>query len=173
VGAVAWAQYCVTPNLAIPDGTGPGVASDLVITDSFILTDVDVRIVAGHTWVGDLVFTLAKVLGPGSPIGPITVIERPGVPSSTFGCSIDNISTTLRANANESVNAVCNPTPPAIDAGPYHPAPDNTSVFSGVDINGTWRLHVRDFVGGDSGTLVMWCLTPGPIAVELTHFSIE
>lgn len=171
---VAWAGlFCVHPDLPIPDSNPTGASSDMTINLSFTLTDLEVTIVAAHTWVGDLTFRLAKVSGPGAPVGPATLIQRPGVPGSTFGCSIDNISTHLLDATATSVNTVCHPIPPAIDGGPYHPAPDNLSVFSGVNMMGTWRMTVSDSAGGDTGTLVEWCLFPGPEPVELMQFSIE
>jgi subtilisin-like proprotein convertase family protein len=34
------------------------------------------------------------------------------------------------------------------------------SVFDGQSLAGTWRMTVQDFAGGDTGTLVEWCLAP-------------
>ena len=88
---------CSTPNLAIPDANEdntppePGLVTDTItIAETGIITDLNVSILASHTWVGDLSFTLSHV-DTGSSV---TLIDRPGVPPE-FGCSGNNIAATL------------------------------------------------------------------------------
>jgi Proprotein convertase P-domain len=163
--------FCITPNVAIPDSPSPGIDSDLVVASSFVLTDLEVALQIDHTWPGDISVTLAKVGGP----GPSTIVNRPGMSgSSTFGCSVDNIDATLDDSAGTSVNVVCNAAPPGVGPGPYQPGPGSlTGTFAGTNVNGTWRLHVTDNAGGDTGTLVWWCLIDKGDPAELTGFSIE
>jgi Proprotein convertase P-domain len=172
VAAFAFAQspFCVSPGTAIPDNTPAGVDSDQVVGASFVLTDLNVTIQINHTWPGDLSVTLEKVGGP----GPFTIMNRPGTPANTLGCSVDNINATLDDSGGTSVQVVCNASPPGVGPGPYQPAPDGLNAnFAGTNINGTWRLHVVDHAGGDTGTIAQWCLVTTPTPVELMDFSIE
>jgi hypothetical protein len=175
LGGQGGSPFCSNPNVAIPEPAGGGSVTDSqVIANSFSITDLNVSVQIPHSWVGDLTITLAKTAGPGSPIGPITIMARPGVPASTFGCSINDINATLDDQAATEVEVVCNPAPPAIGPGPYNPDPGGLNAsFAGVDINGTWALNVADAFNGDTGTLVQWCLITTPVPVELMEFAIE
>jgi hypothetical protein len=172
-GGQGGSPFCITPNVAIPDSPNPGVNNSQVIANSFILTDLDVSVQINHSWVGDVTVSLTKTAGPGSPIGPISILTRPGNPASTFGCSNNNIDTTL-SDGSPDVETQCAAAPPAIGPGPFGPSPGSLNgSFAGVDINGTWQLTVADAAGGDTGTLVEWCLITTPVPVELMEFSIE
>ena len=85
------------------------------------------------------------------------MIDRPGVPVSTYGCSSDNIDTLLNDDAAGPVENQC-AVNPAID-GTF--APNNPlAAFNGEDLAGTWRLDISDAFGADFGTLDEWCLVP-------------
>jgi subtilisin-like proprotein convertase family protein len=174
VGQGGGSPFCNTGvNVAIPDNVPAGATNDLVIPDSFVLTDLDMTIQATHSWVGDITVTLAKTAGPGAPLGPITVMARPGNPASAFGCSGNDINTTL-SDGSADVENQCAGAPPAIGAGPFGPSPGALNgTFAGVDINGTWQITVSDAAGGDTGTLVTWCLATTPVPVELMEFEVE
>jgi hypothetical protein len=153
-GGGAPATLCSSPALAIPDSLPTGVA-DTLSTSGGTLTDLDVSIVATHTWVGDLIFTLQHV-DTGTTV---IVFDRPGVPVSTFGCQQNDIATTLDDAAGTSVENVCVVGSPAIDAGPY--APNNPlAAFNGESLSGNWTMRVSDNALGDTGTLDQWCLVP-------------
>jgi trimeric autotransporter adhesin len=170
--AFAQSPFCSSPNVAIPDNTPAGITNDIVVSGSFALTDLNVSINTNHTWPGDLIYTVQKTAGPGSPLGPVTIIDRPGLPASTFGCSNDNINSTID-DGQPAAETTCNASPPAIGPGPAGPNNSINTVFAGVDVNGTWRITVSDNAGGDTGTLVQWCLVTTPTPVELMDFSIE
>ncbi len=162
--------FCSNPNVAIPDSGQGTLTNNLVVANSFTITDLNVSIQINHTWPGDLIVTLTKMGGP----GPQTLIDQVGVPASSFGCSVDNINATLDDSGAPSVEVVCNPGPPGVGPGPYSPSPGNLNpTFAGANINGTWTLSVSDNAGGDTGTLVQWCLITTPVPVDLTDFSIE
>jgi hypothetical protein len=147
------AVYCSNPGLAIPN---PGSTSDdLVIGAHLTITDLNVRIVASHTWVGDLSFSLEKVVDGGAVV-PVTLMNRPGVPASLDGCGLDNVDLILDDEAtNGPIENACET--PLGAGGPY--TPDSPlSSFDGVDIGGTWRFHVSDAFPDDAGTLSQWCL---------------
>jgi hypothetical protein len=145
---------CAIPNLAIPDNNPSGVTSTLTVTNTGTLADLDVSLVATHTWVGDLVFTLTHVTSGTR----VTLIDQPGVPATIFGCGGDNIRATLDDEAALPVEDQCAPGTPTI-SGSFRPN-NPLSAFDGQDLSGVWSMRVSDLVGGDSGTLAQWCLLP-------------
>ncbi len=150
---------CDSPGLAIPDSPGAAVFDEMVLGSGGSLTDLNVIIRATHTFVGDLAFTLSKTGGPSA-----TVIDRPGRTTTGFGCSGNDIDATLDDEASDPVENECEPTAPTI-AGTFTPN-NPLSVFDGQSLAGTWRMTVQDFAGGDTGTLVEWCLAPAENLLE-------
>lgn len=144
---------CSAPNLAIPDGDPTGVTDSLVVSQTGTVAGMQVVIRANHTWVGDTSFVLSN--GTDS----VTVIDRPGVPVSSFGCSGDNIDVTLDDAATASVEDACNASSPAI-SGVLEPNNPISATFAGQPLNDTWTLTASDAAAGDSGSLTEWCLQP-------------
>ena len=147
-------EYCSSPNVPIPDSPSSGVEDSITVPGgSGYVTDLNVYIRADHTYVGDLVFTVRQGSGAQQAI-----FDRPGYTGSGFGCSGDNIDVTLDDEGTSAVEDACNPTPPAIsgDLTPNVPL----SFFDGAALDGTWTIHAQDFAGGDTGTLLTWCLVP-------------
>ena len=143
---------CATPNAAIPDGNATGVTSTITTSDASLLTGLKVIVRANHTYVGDLSFTLSK--GATSAV----LVDRPGVPGSTFGCSGDNVDVTLDDAAATLVETQCAGSPPAI-TGTHRPN-NPIAPFTGQALAGTWSLKATDAAAEDTGTLVEWCLLP-------------
>ena len=118
-----------------------------------------------HTWVGDLGVNLT---GPGCMVSGI--IDRPGAPASTFGCSGSDILVTLDdESGNGDVELGCDPAVTPAIAGNFQPT-SPLSACDGAPVAGDWTLTVTDSVGGDSGRLNEWCLVfdrvaPTPVAV--------
>ncbi|MCB1587598.1 MAG: DUF11 domain-containing protein [Xanthomonadales bacterium] len=115
------------------------------------ITDVDVQVNITHTWVGDVQIDLTS---PGGTT--VRLLDRPGVPASTFGCNNNDINV-LFADGQADPEAVCDAAGsaaawPVANAGPTTPL----SAFNGEDANGTWTLTVIDNAGGDTGTIVDW-----------------
>jgi hypothetical protein len=79
---------------------------------------------------------------------------RPGEPP--FGCSGDNIACVFDDAATTYADNRCADPPPAI-AGTVAPT-DRLSVFNGESSAGGWMLFVSDHGGGDTGSLVHWCV---------------
>jgi serine protease len=148
------AVICTAPNLAIPDNNPAGVNSDLVVPPGGNLTDLDVAVQIAHTWVGDVIVRLTHV-DTGTTVD---LIDRPGVPASSFGCSGDNIDAILDDGAALPVEGQCAAGTPTIN-GSFSPN-QPLSAFNGESLAGTWRLNVSDRAGGDTGTLSAWCLLP-------------
>ncbi|MEZ4874702.1 MAG: HYR domain-containing protein [Flavobacteriaceae bacterium] len=138
-----------SPGVAIPDNDTNGVSTTLTVTDDFIITDLNVDLDISHTWVGDIDVTLE------SPSGTtVTILDRPGVPASTFGCSGNDILATLDDEAGSPVEDECGAGVPTIN-GSFTPN-NPLSAFDGESTLGTWTLTVRDNAGGDTGTINTW-----------------
>jgi len=143
---------CRSPDLAIPDGDPDGVTDSFVVTDEGIITDLDVSLLATHTWVGDLIFTLTHEDTGTS----VTLIDRPGVPATQYGCSDDDFDLLLDDDAAFPVETACG----NLNIGDAFIPQLPLSAFNGEDLNGTWTLFVSDNQGIDTGSLGEWCLVP-------------
>ena len=141
---------CSSPALAIPDTNPTGANNAIVVGAGAALTALEVSIDATHTWVGDLAFTVTD--GTTTAV----IVDRPGVPAGTFGCSSDNIDAVLDDSAATPVEGVCAPTPPAI-AGTFSPN-NPLAAFTGAPFAATWTMTASDAAAGDTGTLNEWCL---------------
>lgn len=145
-------DICRTPNLAIPDNSRRGINDQLVVSGAGTLTDLDVSIIANHTYVGDLIFSLTH---EDSGIR-VTLMDRPGVPDSTYGCSEDNLDLVLNDDALNPVESGCGTLATGLEFSPN----ELLGAFNGVNKAGTWTLNVADRERGDTGDLVDWCLQP-------------
>lgn len=152
-------NVCRTVSLAIPDNNVPGVTDTWINPGSGTITDLDVVVTTTHTWVGDLIY----VVGHASPSTSVTIIDRPGVPSSPSGCSNNHIGARLDDEAaggaveNQCASSTLASPPPYAIFGTFTPN-NPLSAFDGQDLSGTWTLNVSDRVGFDTGTLTGWCL---------------
>jgi subtilisin-like proprotein convertase family protein len=147
-------KVCAASPLVVPDAMSQGVTSEVALTNTAVINDLDVWLDVTHTWVGDLKFVLEHV-DTGTQV---TLIDRPGVPATTYGCHSDNIETTLDDNAAELAENSCNTPAPAL-IGTLRPA-ESLAAFKGELWSGTWRLSVTDAASPDTGTLNNWCLLP-------------
>ncbi|MGH8042320.1 MAG: proprotein convertase P-domain-containing protein [Rudaea sp.] len=139
-------------SIAIPDNTPAGVSSTFTVSGCNTIDDVNVGLSIDHTWVGDLIVT---VKSPGAT--SVTIVNRPGVPASTYGCGGDNIRAVLDdEGAGGPVENACATTVPTI-FGAFTPN-SSLTVFDNTTGNGTWTLKVSDNVAGDIGTLNDWSL---------------
>lgn len=158
------------PDLPIP---GPILTDSLTVTDIGLITDLNMTLVATHTFVGDLRFTLthkvADVTLSSARVISMPLFEIPVI-SRTHGehaCDGDDINVTLDDEANLSIQNNCNvqedrepPEPAYIDGESYRPAKSLNAAFVGQTIAGEWILEVTDNVSGDVGSLFEWCLVP-------------
>ena len=140
----------------VPIGLPNGVASinsNLTVSGGGTIADVNFTVNMSHVWVGDLGMTLTNQ-GTGTSVN---VLNRPGVPASTYGCSGDNIVATLDDKAALPVENQCADSTPTIN-GTF--TPNNAlSAFDGQNSNGTWVLTVNDYyTSADAGMLNSWSL---------------
>ncbi|MGB0384698.1 MAG: M36 family metallopeptidase [Ardenticatenaceae bacterium] len=147
-------MICNAPALRIPDGDPAGVSDELVIAGDGVIADLDVKVKATHSYVGDLVFRLEN-LDSGTTV---TLIDRPGRDEGGYGCNGDDINAILDDEANTPVEDACDNNKPTI-SGSFMPN-DSLSAFDFQALSGRWRMSVSDHVGADTGTLDEWCLQP-------------
>ena len=149
----------VTPNETLPlpitDNNPAGVTSTITVAEDITLTDLEVGVEIDHTWVGDVFISLTS---PGGTT--VTLLDRPGVPGSTFGCSDNDMDVVFSDAASVNPETTCNATTPWL-TGPVLPA-SPLSAFDGESTVGTWTLTVSDNAGGDTGQIVNWSLIPTP-----------
>ncbi len=142
---------CDSPTTnAIPDNNNTGLSSDIVITNSATITDLDVDLNITHTYIGDLTISISF---NGTTV---VLVNEPSCNSNDIvDVTFDDSST----NGTFSANACTGGTSasPAY-TGTYNPA-NPLSAFNGMDQAGTWTITVVDGAGVDTGTLDEWCLT--------------
>ena len=130
--------------------TSPLVRNFTVSGTNFTIADVDIGILATHSWRGDLQFTLQ------SPAG--TRVQLTVGDTSSGGISGDNFNVRLDDSAAQLVNADGNTVNHSTSAPPYQNRfrPRNAlSAFNGQSSNGTWRLEICDlFPDADDGAFV-------------------
>ena len=155
-------RICISPNLAIPDNEDTGVSSTLTISDNKIIDDLNIYLNIDHTWVGDLVVTLAH----DDTSTSVTLLDRPGTDNPSFtrrGCNGDDVDATIDdEGADGDAESMCDDAP-AIHGSVVGGDPASTSLlaaFDGESFDGDWTLTVSDGGWGETGTLVEWCLEP-------------
>ncbi len=175
LSSTAYSQTCGTgPAVAIADGSGsatPGaVATASIVFPAFYtnaITDLTFDLNITHTYVGDLIVTLT------SPAGTVvTLMDRPGVPASTFGCSQNNVDATFDDASGVAVETECSAAP-AI-SGTLNPT-GSLSSFDGETPAGTWTISVTDNAGQDTGSIVPTgsCIDVTTVPVVLSAFTSE
>ena len=163
-GPVVTTTFSYTgPALPIPDAAA-GVNANLTVSGIAAgsqVTDVNFTFDTGgactnsvgnanagldHTWVGDVVLTITAPTGQTA-----AVIDRIGVPASTFGLNAENFcAVTLDDEGGfpPIENTVLNPV-----TGNFSPN-NPLSVFDTVTApNGTWVITAADGAAGDTGSL--------------------
>ena len=146
--------YCSTPALPIDDNNPVGVSSQIQIAESEILGGLEVSLKIDHSFVGDLVCTLEHQ-DTGTTVA---LLDRPGIPTSPFGCPENNVDVLFSDDAPLAAEDVCANTGIALD-GNLRPN-GSLQSFAGENLSGTWILTVADYASGDVGSLVEWCLIP-------------
>lgn len=148
------AQVCSVPNLQIPENTPAGITSQLAVPGSGMATNLRVRVGISHTWVGDLIVRLTHAASGVT----ITLMDQPGVPPGTFGCSGKHVFVVADDSAVGTLESACVSGNPAYQfEGSYKPN-QPLAVFGALPLAGVWQLTVSDNSAGDTGTLVYWCI---------------
>jgi hypothetical protein len=167
-------------NLAIPDNSPgtPIVCPVITFNDvpGLVIVDVVIDLNIEHTWVGDLIATLRHTASDGT-VTDVDIINRPGVPQTSFGCSGDMVSDPENKyyfSSREDLAPIGETDCPAtLDPACYGTAPENgvndLSVFNGLPLgDGSWELIISDNAAGDTGFVYNWSvhlLAEAPISV--------
>ena len=139
-------------NIPIPDGDPAGVEDVINVagTQGMAIVDVDFVFRANHSWVGDLSVKLAAPDGQ-----QITLLDRPGVPATQFGCPGNGPEIILDDEAAQSIETIVFDDDDLV-SGIFRPAPDELSAFDSRDPEGIWLLTVADNEFQDSGSILEW-----------------
>jgi subtilisin-like proprotein convertase family protein len=148
LGAPVTATYS-SGNIAtaIPDEASVDVPIN--IADTGVITDVNVRVRANHTFDGDLVFEL---VGPDGTIVPLSTNR--GGSGDNFGTGATDCSGTPTVFDDAAATAISAGAAPF--AGSFRPE-SPLSAFNGKTITGAWKLRATDTAADDTGTI--FCAT--------------
>lgn len=152
-------KVCWTGSETIPDSSSVGIDTSLNISANETITGLQVSVGATHGWPGDLVFTLTHVNTGTS----VTLMDQPGVPDSTYGCSVDDVDVVFDDTSVLPVEDYCAVSPPGIGGNLKPDEP--LSAFHGETLNGEWRLNASDPAAGVTGSLSKFCLFPESVAL--------
>lgn len=147
--AQSTSTYVVTANGAI-DGT-TSCTSPLVrnfsVSDTFIVSDVDLGVFATHTWRGDLQITLQA---PDTTRVQLVDGDVNNTSGDNFNVLLDDAATTTVNSTNPTGNqSTAAPPPFANTFSPNSPL----AAFNGTASNGIWQLEICDLLtGADDGT---------------------
>jgi lysyl endopeptidase len=144
------ADYCLVPNLAIPDASAGGVASTQTLSGSAPIAELELVLQFEHPFAGDLTARLTHA----------NVVDRPlfDPPNSCSGHDPDVL---LDDDATLTVSGNCiSGNLPAYTPGTAYRPVQTLSVFDGHMLEGSWKLEVSDLSSGDVGMLKRWCLRP-------------
>lgn len=156
-------------NTAIPDNAPAGVNVVVAAAGVGTVSDLNFRFdvpmgatcdgTAGdvdcgltHTWVGDIII---KITPPdGSPT--VTILDRPGVPTTAAGCNNNNIASVLLNDEGATGPAETQCVPANTNAlwptGIFSPN-NPLSALDGENGNGNWTINISDNAAADTGSI--------------------
>ncbi|MBI5155500.1 proprotein convertase P-domain-containing protein [Candidatus Poribacteria bacterium] len=150
-------QFASAAAVSIPDADPAGVDSPITVSgftgDLFKLT-VSANI--PHTFAGDLEISLVAPDGR-----EVALAFNAGGSGNNYGtdCPADENDATFDEDASQHI---ASGVPPFV--GTFRPL-EKLSMFQGLidaSVNGTWKLHVADVAGADTGTIECWSLNLYP-----------
>ncbi|MBM3915247.1 MAG: T9SS type A sorting domain-containing protein [Sphingomonadales bacterium] len=145
-------------TVAVPDASAVGATHSLPVTlpAGATITGVSVNFNMTHTYVGDMVFNLR------APNGQIlNLVNRRGGSGDNFtNTTISSASTNSLAGGTAPFTGTFAADAATTGVGPtnFVAAATNFAALYSV-ANGDWTLGMRDYVGGDVGTLTGWSIT--------------
>jgi hypothetical protein len=124
------------------------------VPGSALVLDLNVGVEIDHSWIGDLIFGVAKKSGQGAG----TAIDLWVQACNT--AQFEGISTQFD---DEGTAVFCNPNGPTPDPGDGNGnipplGGDPLSLFDGIDAQGVWSFTINDNFAGDTGSLDQWSL---------------
>ena len=134
--------YTNNTSTNIPDNnTSNGLSSEIIITDSFQITDVNVTVNINHTYISDVKITLT------SPAGEIIVLKDNGADNDN-----NNLTNTVFDDSGVDIT-----TGTAPYTGTFKPF-EKLSTFNSSNSKGTWTLYITDNYEDDTGSLLNWTI---------------
>lgn len=153
LGPPATASYS-SGDIAVPILDVATVEVPIVVPDTGVVSDINVRIRLNHTFDGDLVISLVH------PDGTAVVLAgNRGGAGDNFGTGTNNCSGTPTVFDDSAANPISAGVAPF--AGTFRPD-QALSALNGKPSNGTWRLRVADVFALDVGTI-------GCVTLEITR----
>ncbi len=149
--------FCTSVPVAVPDNTPAGVDVTLSVAATGTLDSITASVKSGHTYPGDLIFTLTH-LGTTT-----TLMDQPS------GCSQDGVDVVFDDNSTTPVETACASTSPGI-GGVLKPEQPLTP-FVGAEFAGDWVLHVSDNAGIDTGSIDEFCVIPSYVVVAIPEIT--
>jgi hypothetical protein len=157
-----------TVGLEIPDNESSGLASQITVSSTELITGLELTLVTSGGWNGDLYAYLEHD-------GVISVLlNRAGVTSSnSAGASSSGMNVTFADTALEDVHSGLSDTFGVLATGTYQPdgrvadpgvvldtSPRTLSFagFTGQVAGGNWTLFIADLSSGETATLDSWSL---------------
>jgi subtilisin-like proprotein convertase family protein len=167
VNAATTVVYSKTVSLGIPDDDWNGLASQILISSTGIVTSIEVSLVTEGGWNSDLYAYLEHD-------GVISVLlNRPGIGDGT-GESSSGLNVTFTDSALGDIHTGLATEFGVPASGTYQPdgrAADPLEVsglsprslylsgFNGQLAGGAWTLFIADVAGGDEAVLKSWSLS--------------
>jgi subtilisin-like proprotein convertase family protein len=146
-----------TIAVVVPDANAGGASHAIPVTvpAGATITGVSVNFNMSHTWVSDMVFNLK------APNGQIlNLVNRRG------GAGVNFTNTTISSAGTASLATALAPftgtfaADAAIGVGPTGQLSTAANFAALYSVgSGDWTLQMRDYVGGDIGTLTSWSIT--------------
>ena len=132
-------------NIATPIPDVASVEVPITIADSGIVSDVNVKVRANHTFDGDLVF---EVVAPDGTT--VSLAANRGSGGDNYGSGANDCSGTPTVFDDSAATAISAGTPPF--AGSFKPE-SPLAALAGKAVNGIWKLRATDTAAQDTGTL--------------------
>jgi len=161
-GSCSTTNYVGAPVL-IADGIGtstcgPMAIAQVNVVDSFRIAGARVGVRIAHAYQGDLKFSLKHV-----PTGTtVSLVDRPGVPQTTFGFPNDNYGaslTDLFLSLDSAPQRYDWPAQAMNNVNGWWRPEGALQAFAGENSSGNWQLLVQDCAFGESGEISAFELT--------------
>ena len=154
LGAPVLATYS-SGNISTPLPDQGTADVPIVVSDTGVVTDINVKVRLNHTYDGDVQLSLV------SPGGAVTIplVTNRGSSGPNFGTGANDCSGTHTVFDDSAATAISAGTAPF--AGSFKPE-SPLSGFNGLSVNGTWTLHAADTAAVDSGII-------GCVQLEITR----
>ena len=107
--------------------------------------------------LANLAPAVAGVVGPSHLGTTVTVLDRPGVPVSIFGCDSDNF-VDIVLDDEGSGGPIENACAANLSSPPNYTPNNSLTAFEGMNSDGDWVITVYDSATPDPGTLNTWSL---------------